>query len=238
MKRLIRSVTVLALLLGAGRQATASLITYNASFGVTTLSSVEIDNPYFAYAAPGSVSPVPAFFSIPWAQSLANIPAGTLDMQSFLQEVPNQPSAYTQYSTLIGTYANASDPGGIGVILMFDNTVAADILLNNKSWDTLFPDFTEGDMITALQGNQTQTIVSFFTTYLADFPTWTQVGPNNYATTGTLLGFSDPTSLGTSGSTGTELRPVPEPSGLALAGIGGLIGLGGYGWSRRKVVQV
>ena len=52
--------------------------------------------------------------------------------------------------------------------------------------------------------------------------------------------FIDTINLGTSGSLGSDsfidnisIEPIPEPSSLALLGIGAL-GLMGYGWRRKR----
>ena len=235
--RIRLAAAVLGLVAGTAGQVKAITIATNARFTVTTSSTVEIDNPYFTYAAPGSTSPN-SFFPIPWAQSLSTIAKNALDIQSFNQEVPTNPHLFTQSSTLIGNYANPSDPGGIGVVLMLDNTVAANVLNNQTPFSTLFAGTNEASLSTALASGDNSTILSFFTAHLSDFPVWQQSGPINFVMSGTLIGFSGPTAVGTSnpGQVDANQPPAtasPEPSTLISGIVAGLLGLG-YAWRKRQ----
>lgn len=215
-----------------------------ADFTVTTFSMVDITAPIFAYdpqGYPGSASP-----PIPWAQPMADIPSfangGGPNVQGFVQAIPPNPGSFTQYSTMVGLYTNP-DTGLPGVILMLDHNFATNAVLGGLSWDSLFnsspntaQDYSEATIAGAVQGRDMATILAFFEAYLPAFPIWqlsdAPIGPGgpSFVLNGDVIGFSNASPQG---AVIGNLAPVPEPSALALVGVGGLI-LGGSARRRRR----
>jgi hypothetical protein len=129
------------------------------------------------------------------------------------------------------------------VVLMMDDT-AAD-LANHIAWGTLFRNTLEQDVIDAIKlgtSGQDFPIVLPGINFLSDFAngdgTTGILGPLGvprpvwFATGGTfsVMSFSDGLKIGSGIS---RITPTPEPTSLALVGVGTLAMLGGL-WRRRR----
>lgn len=228
------------LALGVG-SAQGEIISPNALFDIQTKTGVAISDPNFLYAAPGATSPSPDD-PIPWTTVMADISATgtgpvTPDTQDFGGEVPQNPWAFTQYSTLMGVIEEDGNPADLGVVLLLDESKADDILGNLTSWTTLFPSYRESDIVSALQTSDSATLLDFFTHNLALFPTWTPFGSDFFTINGTLVGFSVPADLDHVAGL-LDVSAVPEPASIGLVGVfATALSLGAACRSRRRSLR-
>jgi hypothetical protein len=133
------------------------------------------------------------------------------------------------YSGTIAITSTAGGGGGNFLTATFQNAVLSGLL---------------GGGSASLVGSRPPQSLTFTSNFAAIVPLIAGNPPENFAisfsnltpplavTGSTIAGFTAQNS-GTF-ATGTDVAPIPEPSGIVMAGMAMIAGLGGLGWRRRQ----